>query len=207
MGEYATYQGQSVKIGTCEDMLYLRYDQRHDVTPEPGSINPGHALQAELLRFRFPFPSEDGTEPGGFDDPFKGLAVPGVEAPEDIDHSQVQFKSTTVRGLLVMLPCPYSAEGKASGLHYGFNGYPGPVRIVQQAIRGGRLVTICECGGCGAKYRLPEFSDAEPIVAACRTEADRAMARDGGPDNPEPAAWRMWNTVADRITEGYTVSV
>ena len=32
MGEYANYMGERVKIGTCEDMLYLRWDQRHLVT-------------------------------------------------------------------------------------------------------------------------------------------------------------------------------
>lgn len=29
MGEYATYKGQEIKIGTCEDCYYLRADQRH----------------------------------------------------------------------------------------------------------------------------------------------------------------------------------
>lgn len=32
MGEYANYMGQRVKIGTCESMYYLRWDQRGKVT-------------------------------------------------------------------------------------------------------------------------------------------------------------------------------
>ncbi len=29
MGEYAIYRGERIKIGTCEDMYYLRPDQVH----------------------------------------------------------------------------------------------------------------------------------------------------------------------------------
>jgi hypothetical protein len=31
VGEYATFRGSSIKIGTCESMYYLRADQRHEV--------------------------------------------------------------------------------------------------------------------------------------------------------------------------------
>ena len=39
MGEYAIRKsdGESIKIGTCEDMYYLRYEDRFKVTPEEGS--------------------------------------------------------------------------------------------------------------------------------------------------------------------------
>ena len=32
MGEYASYLGERIKIGTCENMYYLRADQRHLVS-------------------------------------------------------------------------------------------------------------------------------------------------------------------------------
>jgi hypothetical protein len=70
MGEYANYNGQRVKIGTCEDMLYLRWDQRGLVTESETPLFDPKVL--EVIRFRFPFPGEDGIEPGGFGDPFKG---------------------------------------------------------------------------------------------------------------------------------------
>lgn len=54
MGEYATFRGQSVKIGTCEDMYYLRADQAHLVKPTRGSCDPRAADVQRAIRFRFP---------------------------------------------------------------------------------------------------------------------------------------------------------
>lgn len=54
MGEYAMYGGHQIKIGTCEDMYYLRADQAQRVRPERGSVDPFR--QAPEIRFRFPWP-------------------------------------------------------------------------------------------------------------------------------------------------------
>ena len=40
MGEYATYAGQEIKIGTCEDMFNLRLEDRAKVGTLPNSLNP-----------------------------------------------------------------------------------------------------------------------------------------------------------------------
>jgi hypothetical protein len=55
MGEYATYNGENIKLGTCESMYYLRADQRHLIS--------GYRFDGGD-RFRFPFPDEDDIEPG-----------------------------------------------------------------------------------------------------------------------------------------------
>lgn len=68
MGEYAMYKGSEVKIGTCECMYYLRWEQRYDVKPIPGNVNP--SFDIESIWFRAPRKSEDGYEPGEF--PFEG---------------------------------------------------------------------------------------------------------------------------------------
>ena len=58
MGEYARHPIHGpIKIGTCEDMYYLRHSQCHEIVPEAGSLNP--AQHDGELRFRFPFPDED----------------------------------------------------------------------------------------------------------------------------------------------------
>ena len=62
MGEYAKYNGQQIKIGTCESMYYLRADQAHLVQAMSGNVNP--ITDCESIRFRFPFPEEDGCKPG-----------------------------------------------------------------------------------------------------------------------------------------------
>jgi hypothetical protein len=190
MGEYATYQGQQIKMGTCEDMLYLRADQLALVRPEWPVVTT-EILTA--IRFRFPFPDEDGTEPGAFDDSDRGATLGGIDIPEEgVDHYGVQFHSHNQRGFRTSLPCPFSAEGKANGLKF-WGSVGGTVRIMQQRVWDGMLVTVLACAACGAKYRLPTLADAEPVIVACRSYADFGNA---------PGA-KFWATMADRITAGY----
>jgi hypothetical protein len=84
LGENAVYQGHRVKIGTCEDMLYLRADQAALVERDYRSLDP--VREREAVRFRFPWPDEDGTEPGAFGDPFRVLGVEGARAPDGVEH-------------------------------------------------------------------------------------------------------------------------
>ena len=66
MGEYALYNGEQVKIGTCENLYYLRYEHRKQVQPLPNNLNPNGDEQYEC-RFRFPWPDEDYTAAPGTD--------------------------------------------------------------------------------------------------------------------------------------------
>ncbi len=201
MGEYAQFQGEQVKIGTCEDMYYLRADQAPLVRALSGNVDP--VRDAPSIRFRFPFPDEDRIAPGAFENYDRSLAVP-VAMPEGVDHSSVQFKADA--GYLVSLPCP---EGQArsegavdtgltittgSGLRIGRNGFSGAVHVVQQKWVGEgaerRLVLICKCGGCGSRWRVEDWADAEVIVVALHSRADR----DGG---------QFFHIIANRITDGY----
>jgi hypothetical protein len=72
MGEYANYQGNRIKIGTCEDMLYLRYEDRHLMQWQHGNLD---AANTTGLRWRLPFPDEDGCGPGSYTDPFRGIRL------------------------------------------------------------------------------------------------------------------------------------
>lgn len=214
MGEYASYNGEKVKIGTCEDMLYLRADQAHLVQPLSGNVNPQSADEQQVIRFRFPWPDEDAIEPGAFDDPFRHAAIPGVKALDGVDHGSVQFSSTYPRkGYLLSIPCPEGPHAQPT-LSVGKNGWSGDVLLVQQAYRGdGELRIICECGGCGAKYSVPP-SEIEAYIVACRAEADRRIrdnqmaqnradiAKSGERFNLDPSL-EWWNIVADRIAAGY----
>ncbi len=194
MGEYARYNGQRIKIGTCEDLYYLRASQLPLIQPERGEADPRTNASKAVYRFRFPWPDEDVVAPGAFDNPFRSVALWNVTAPPDLKHDAVQFVAQA--GYNVSLPCP---EGpmKIEGLKVHRNGFSGPVKIVQQAYRNGVLALICECGGCGAKYNLPTIQDAEPIIVACRAEADAADKRNDG-------AGKWWHAIADRIAAGYT---
>jgi hypothetical protein len=191
MGEYATHNQQSIKIGTCEDMYYLRFDQRQLVRHEPGNVDVNHAETAAALRFRFPFPEEDEVQPGCFDDYSKSLIIPGAIAPEGVDHRQVQF--TSAKGYNCCLPCPESTGPHPVKTHR--NGFPGAVAITQQRLVGRQLWTVCECKGCGTKWRCDEES-AQQLAVALRSRADK--------ETPHTA--RYLHTVADRILAGYTIT-
>ena len=201
MGEYALYQGEEVKIGTCEDMLYLRADQAHLVTPLPGNVDP--VRDRDALRFRFPFPDEDGTEPGGFDNPFRGRRLYGVKAPDGVDHGNVQFKASN--GYLISLPCPEGPDAP-EGIHR--NGYGGACELIQQRYWEGRLVAVCKCKGCGDIYRLPTLEDAQPVIDALHDEADKECrtARLNGTPGNELNAVRIRST-ADRVAAGYAIAL
>lgn len=69
------YGNKQIKIGTCANMYYLRADQRHLVRAIlPHNVDPSGPY-AEALRFRFPFPDEDGIAPGAFEDYDRGVRV------------------------------------------------------------------------------------------------------------------------------------
>lgn len=200
MGENARYNGELIKIGTCEDLYYLRADQVTDprLSWEPNSLNPLDPETLKVIRFRFPFPEEDNITPGLFPEFDHGVGVHGVFPPREIEHCSIQFADTRGRGLLVSLPCPESGAGRFAEYTVHYNNYRGKVRLVQQAARGGVLAIVCECGSCGAKYSLPELAEAQPIIDYFFREAERVAA-----ENQLYAA--TWNyTVAKRIKDGYT---
>lgn len=204
MGEYATRKsdGENVKIGTCENMYYLRADQAEMVAPESGNVDP--IRNADGIRFRFPFPNEDHIAPGGFDDYNKsvGVYVDAASIPT-FDHYSVQFSARV--GYLMSVPCPEASELPYTVHKNGWVG--GTARIVQQRVWDGRLVTVAACPGCDGRYRLETLEMAEPYIVACRAEADRAQQRANvsphGKDS-EASTVAYWHTIADRIEQGYT---
>lgn len=197
MGEYATRKsdGERVKIGTCEDMYYLRHDQRGEVEAIPGNLDP--TRDALRIRFRFPFPDEDHLAPGawGFTPFERRELVWGIQDLAGFDHHPVSYRSS--RGDTVSLPCPESVGVSAHLLrHYG-----GPsIGIAQQKMQAdGVLATVVCCTGCNALARLTTWADAEPIVLALRTMADDAIAE----DRDDGERGRFLHAMADRVQSGY----
>lgn len=192
MGEYAKLKGtgKEIKIGTCENMYYLRFDQREMVWPQRGNVNP--MTDTEHIRFRFPWPDEDDIQPGSFEDPDKRLAVQ-APAPEDMEHGIVQFVASR-EGYNVCLPCP---EGPSShGLTVHRNGFKGATFLVQQRVWEDRLVGVMECV-CGHRYRLPTIEDAEPVIASLLNEAESRLRY------KEVDRANYLIEVAKRLREGY----
>ena len=197
MGEYALYGSHEIKIGTCEDMLYLRFQDRGRVTPLPKNVDPTDPKEVESIRFRFPFPDEDGIEPGGYKDPDRGIAIPGYTLPDD-DGYKHGIRQFSTPGYNVCLPCPESKEGAQFSERYRIhrNGWPGAVQISQHRLIGGTLFLIVRCTGCGRAFRLP-WEEAEKVIVCLRSQADQHMMSD------EPSRARYWNQLAERIAIGY----
>lgn len=86
MGEYATRKsdGQNVKIGTCENMYYLRADQVELIRPESGNVSP--LRDWKEIRFRFPWPDEDSVAPGDFEGFDRKMLLTELDVPADLDH-------------------------------------------------------------------------------------------------------------------------
>lgn len=209
MGEYAKYRSKEIKIGTCESMYYLRFDQRHKVTALRGNVDP-NSSDALAIRFRFPWPDEDKNEPGAFEDYGRAIAAPGLVTPEGVEHYKVQFVAHA--GYLVSLPCPEGPQvlelplndGKMTvdlkGLNIHRNGFSGAVKLVQQKLLAdGRLVPVCGCGGCGSLWRVEEPTDIEALAVAFRAEGDSRIRQSRDHD---PIEGKWWNQIADRILYG-----
>lgn len=224
MGEYAMYRGERIKIGTCESMYYLRAEQAGDVQPLPGNVNPTDPDDLRAIRFRFPWPDEDGIEPGALGHgeyergPWLNLDLPALA---HVDHYSVQFKSTNAEGYLVSLPCPESNSPMLTvmaenGIRVGRNGFPGNVRLVEQAWRGGRLVGILQCQ-CGARFNLPAVEDVQPVLDKLEELAQREdrttelMLNRGDIETREQSAHvasaERHREIAKRLRAGYDVAV
>lgn len=213
MGEYAKLNGQSVKIGTCEQMYYLRADQVQLIEPERNSVNPKIKEHAEQIRFRFPFPQEDNEQPGGFYSLGYdyGMGLYGVEVPEEVEHHSLQFTRNypSAGGILLSAPCPRSKEGKASGLKFHYNGYSGAAQIHSQRLVNGQLRLVMKCGDCGALWRCDSLEDCKDVLAALEKEAQQrdhettiANARPGAIQCKSQGDF--YREIARRIEAGYT---
>jgi hypothetical protein len=189
MGEYATRKSdhQEVKIGTCEDMFYLRYEDRGKVRQLPGSLNPATELD---LRFRLPFPDEDSVRIGEYQDFNRGERLyaendtdcRNLHIPDD-DPGIIQL--THKSGLLLNVPCHHGQKlpEVAEGMQAFWNGksYALVLSSIKNTAEGIKPVVRCRfCNNAWRfdwadvfpyvngelKARLREYAEAETQVAA-----------------------------------------
>ena len=114
MGEYAIRNSddQEVKIGTCEDMYYLRYEDRAKVRKLANSLDPARELN---LRFRLPFPDEDSVRIGEYEIYDRGERLytkddtyaQDLRIPDD-DPGVIQLHHES--GVLVNIPCHHGVK-------------------------------------------------------------------------------------------------
>ncbi len=161
MGEYAIRlsDDQEVKIGTCENMYYLRFEDRFKVRPLKGNVDP--AKEAHELRFRLPFPDEDGIPIGEYE-PFRGERLSRnnddfIKANLAEDPGTLQL--THPSGLLVNSVCYHGMKLPQAGGDFKpfWNGkswfielnFVRGIRIENQL----RLLPVIECRFCRQAWR------------------------------------------------------
>ena len=168
MGEYAKRlsDGAKIKIGACEEMLYLRFEDRYKVKPLPNSIQN---LNIDGLFWRIPFPDEDRILPGDYNKPFRKYILVDFEPEETVEMpGMMQLRHES--GLQISLPCyhgfklpelPEPAKACWNGKFANF--------FVLEYIKKheGRLYPIISCRACGNIWRtdweeiLPYVTDKE----------------------------------------------
>jgi len=172
MGEIATrkFDQERVKIGTCESMYYLRWDDIDRVVINYDLRQPG-------LSFRLPFPDEDDQLPGQYDPYNRGYRLLpyeddghtiAFEAPETIAHPGL-IQLHHLSGLLINAHCFHGLrlpEGSEE-IQSHWNGKdPHAWELVRVKHHpGAGLLPLIQCRHCGQLFRsdwasvLPHVQD------------------------------------------------
>ncbi|MFH1739627.1 MAG: hypothetical protein ABIH23_11515 [bacterium] len=166
MGEYAhrNRDGASIKIGTCEDMYYLRLEDREAVTPDKGS--------SFGLRWRLPFPDEDNILPGEYDDYNRGESMGHYQPQGELLECAISepgiVQAKTPHGLLVNIKCYHGLKLPANSddATFFWNGKGNFPELASIREDKGEYWPVVRCAECGHQWRgtwesvLPHISNA-----------------------------------------------
>src|SRR3990167_4240466 len=179
MGEYARFNGNTIKLGTCESMYYVRFEDRDKVQPESHSLN---AATAPGLFWRLPFPDEDDNGPGNYPDYNRGLRLYRVlkdpensfrpDRVEDFEDTETVSDPGIIQlthkcGLLLNVPC-YHGIGLPQvqkPMQAFWNGRGHFFELASVKDHPGRgLMPVVHCRHCGHMWRY-EWAEILPFVA------------------------------------------
>jgi hypothetical protein len=156
MGEFANYAGQKIKIGTCDEMLYLRYEDRHLVEWIKGNVDAASDMG---LKWRLPFSDEDDSGPGRYADPFRAVQLrrgnEWFRCPEAAEQGGT-IQMTHPCGYLLNVPCYHGeklpGEGKPHGIQW--NGRAGGFyELVHVKNTAEGVLPVIRCRFCREAWR------------------------------------------------------
>ncbi len=163
MGEYAKFNGEEIKIGTCECMYYLRYEHRNFVQPLPHSLNPA---TAKNLFWRLPFPDEDHFGPGNYEDFNRGVRLYNKEKGDFRDESalknpgKIQLRHSE-SGLLANIKCYHGMKlpenSDDARFHWNGKGHSFELAHIKNSDTGIRAVY--KCRHCNGLWSTDEWDD------------------------------------------------
>ena len=158
MGEYGLRNdGCEVKIGTCENMYYLRYSDRHMIRPLEGNLDPNDDSILKELRWRLPFPDEDHIKPGEYPDYNRDAALCGeFTSPDNAnDPGILQLHSKT--GLLVNITCYHGEKlpENTKDVKFFWNGKKPAYVLKHLKFIDGETFGVYSCTECRREWRRP----------------------------------------------------
>lgn len=162
--------GKEVKIGTCNEMFYCRYDQWDQVHYE--------GVKSELL-WRIPIPEEDGIKPGDFVYPILHTETVPFHMLIDIDKLELEDKSQMLRspgttqmynknmGLLATVKCYHGLKLPESSedTQYTWNGKSNPVHLAFLE-NGKDQMYVCISCRCCRKIWGFNYNAIEPAICS-----------------------------------------
>jgi hypothetical protein len=172
MGEYATRNkdGKEIKIGTCENMYYLRYSDRDKVSALPGNIDPMDESIISEIRWRLPFPDEDHIQPGDDYDPFRGVMLYRYEPGHTDDPGTLQLD--TKYGMMLNVPCYHGEKlpENTGDIKPFWNGKGPAYALKFLKFIDGEPWGVYSCIECRKEWRAP-LKELIPFIGGC----DRAL--------------------------------
>lgn len=158
MGQY--YNGE--KIGTCENMYYMRLAQAEKLAAagarDDDGIKFSEYLTDNTTRWRLPWPDEDGREKAGllYSDVSDFERYYELQVPQDvkINHTAKCYQGN---GHNVFLPCIHSEEWDkvaAAGVKLSHGTHYQKIQCMYDAIRDGERAILFECSVCGNLQRM-----------------------------------------------------
>jgi len=191
MGEYAKLNGYEIKLGTCEDMTYIRREELAGANFEPmdgNATTKAAYLNAPGTFWRFPYPDEDGlTRVSEWQGRTMAARKLVLRAPdwELSEHRAVTVQvpavgGDPVQGISVGMPCPMELAklentapiqlfntGKASQL---------VSPIAQKWMAPDWQYTVFACAFCGHWFSVDD-EDILSLVAVNRAIQPEVCAR------------------------------
>jgi len=158
MGEYIKLaNGEDIKIGTCENLYYVTYQQLKNYITRgakklEGNLEPRDYLKEENgFRYRFPFPKALGLNE--FDDGYR-FTINLSEYPEFITNVSHYPKCQAIDREMTLL-------------------------LKQQKLVSGVLIPILECESCRVKFRVEDYATVKSIsLSIMEQEPNREVANE-----------------------------
>jgi hypothetical protein len=148
VGEYTRRKSDNVeiKIGTCESMYYLRWDNRKDV------YNNYNVLSDTDLRYRIPFPDEDDVPIGEYTEYDRSVELINYKPPVGLDVGVIIHKNHRCSN--VKIPCYHGKQLELdSNVQHNFKPIFYLVAIKHSGVHNG-LYPVIQCGWCNNMYTI-----------------------------------------------------